>query len=390
MNRLVSLKYVDSYDYETIENELMKQFDEQGLFLKLKPKMKVMLKVCLNPSMAPDCAETTHPNIVCAIANILTKFGASCELVDSQTGKKYSIEGLDETYITTGMLEVANLSKCTLNHNMKAIELETPYGRMRKNLILLEEIKNVDAIINVGKIKIDDSFGYIGATANLFGFVPGKVKDLYINQCNNLGEFNEFLLDIYDVIKDKIAINVLDGIVALEANKTQRMLSCLASSMDIFALDQAIIEILNINKEKTIISNAKNRGYDCLSKIKVFGDEYEKFKVEDFALVDFDNNKKIVDDKKRKKFFNLNQKRVEINALKCKGCSICSKICPVGAILMKYDKNEELYAEIDYSKCVYCMKCQTACPYLVTKMNIPIGYKKIMRDISKFDTQQEN
>jgi len=41
----------------------------------------------------------------------------------------------------------------------------------------------------------------------------------------------------------------------------------------------------------------------------------------------------------------------------CIGCSICAKICPVGAIGM-----DENLAVIDYSKCNACYKCVEKCP----------------------------
>jgi Fe-S-cluster-containing dehydrogenase component len=53
--------------------------------------------------------------------------------------------------------------------------------------------------------------------------------------------------------------------------------------------------------------------------------------------------------------------------------------------MMKYDKNGELYAEIDYNKCIFCNKCITACPYSVAKLKIPSAYLELEREINKFN-----
>ena len=52
---------------------------------------------------------------------------------------------------------------------------------------------------------------------------------------------------------------------------------------------------------------------------------------------------------------------------------------------MKYDKNGELYTTVDYSKCIFCYKCVTACPYKVADIVQPIGNKKLNKEIEKYN-----
>ena len=51
---------------------------------------------------------------------------------------------------------------------------------------------------------------------------------------------------------------------------------------------------------------------------------------------------------------------------------------------MKYDKNGELYAVVDYDKCILCYKCITACPYKVANIIKPQGYAKVEKQKNKF------
>ena len=52
-------------------------------------------------------------------------------------------------------------------------------------------------------------------------------------------------------------------------------------------------------------------------------------------------------------------KKIEIVAVQCKGCSKCSRICPVGAISGKV---KEPFV-IDQTKCIKCGACVSACPF---------------------------
>ena len=386
MSRAVWLEKIDDYNISELQNKFEHCFFDLDVKKLFKPKMKVLIKVCLPYSVSRDCAETTHPAVVGALVNMLTSLGVKCVVADSPY-KKYTVENLDQVYLNTGMLEVENLTKCKLNRNLKTCRKHVKDGVATKDITLLDIVNDVDAIINVGKVKMDNDLGYLGATANLFGLIPGERKTLVLNGLNTIADFNNYLLDLLSVVQQKTILNVLDGIVALEKDKTPRMLYCLGVSENSLYLDESVLDILSINRENSIIKQATDREFIKENlNYKTVNCSVEEFKIEDFAMPELTFSSKIHKNKgEHKRYFNKYQARPTIDDKKCKGCSICSRVCPTKAIIMKYDKNGELYAEIDYKKCIFCNKCVTACPYSVTQLCVPAKHLEMEKEINKFN-----
>ena len=382
MSNLVSLEYLNDYNIEDLKTAVENGFQRLGLKNVFKPQMKVLLKVHLPDAVSQDMAETTHPAVVRAIVDNLSKMGVKCIVADSPE-KKFGDSYLSSVYLNTGMLEMANLTTCELNHNLSTTDIEVPNGLKTKGIKVLDIVNQVDAIINIGKLKFDEDLGYLGATSNIFGLIPGQMKELVLNRLLTLADFNDYIIDMYETFKSKIVLNVLDGIVSLEAHKTQRMLNVLAMSESAYSLDATIFDILKIKYDNTILKQAQNRElFDFNRPYKLVSEKIDKFDVVDFKIVEFDNHTEI---KHSKGYFSSHQQRVTIDKNKCKGCKICSKICPTNAIMMKYDNRGELYAEVDYKKCIFCHKCVTACPYGKVEVKTPVAYKSMMKEIEKYN-----
>lgn len=383
MNNLVNLKYLDDYSIKNLETSISEGINRLNLSNKFTPKSKVLIKVCMPYATSPDKAESTHPEIVRAVVNYLTKLGVTCVVADSPYGK-FNVSNLNSAYLNTGMLEMANVTTCELNRNLSTVDISYPNGVMTKNFKVLDVINQVDAVINIGKLRIDDNLDYLGATANMFGLIPGEMKTMLLNRMSTLKDFNNYILDVYDALKNKIQLNILDAIVALEANKTQRMLNCLAMSENAYSIDAVMFDVLAMPYKNTFLKQAEERGlFETDKPYKIVGDKLDLFKVEDFSLKDFDEQTCI--NQTSSVHFKTHQQRVFIDKNKCKGCRICSKICPTGAITMKCDNNGELFSTIDYKKCIYCNKCVTACPYSVVDIKTPLKYKSLIKEIEKYN-----
>ena len=381
----VILSRIDSYDSELLSDKFSEIFESLNLFHILKPKMRVLILPTLSGPSAPDAARTTHPSLICALVNVLSKNGIKCIVAASPYGK-YDVQTLDKTYLETGMIDAENVSKFELNHDLTITKKNYENGVRAKSVTLLGIINDVDAIINVNKLIYDSKLGYLGAANNLMYLIPGELKTVAINRLTTLKDYYDYLLDLFGLLEDKIKLNITDGIVTLEQG-VQRMASFVGVSKNPIALDAAVLDVLGVNPHESIVKVATDRGIvDITRPYRSMGDKVEDLIIGDYNIGDFALSSDITDAVKHSKlYFKSHQQRTTISRDKCKGCMVCTKICPTGAISMKLDKNNERYAEIDYTKCIFCNKCYTACPYSVIDVKTPLKYKLINKEIDKFN-----
>ena len=295
MNIDVSLRTLDSFDIKEVESAVREGFADMKIERLLRPKMRVLLKVCMPDNLHPDKALTTNPSIARGIINVLTDLGVSVVVADSPYGK-YTDTHLEEVYITTGMLDVANSSKCELDRSLATGMLFTPNGIKARSIQILDIVNQVDAIINLGKIKMNDRIGFSGVCDNIFGLVPGEVKTQIIRRLDRVKDYNDYIIDMLDALEDKIILNIADAVVAVENGETQRMLSCLGMSSNPYALDAAFVNIIGMDPKNTIIKQAMDRAkIDIKTPYKMVGEKIDKFKVEDFAFSEVEEDKKLND-----------------------------------------------------------------------------------------------
>ncbi len=127
---------------------------------------------------------------------------------------------------------------------------------------------------------------------------------------------------------------------------TKRMLAILERIVDGNGEDgdiEMLLELADTISSTALCGLGKSAPFPVVSTIKHFRKEYEAHIYD--KVCPTGNCQKL--------------KKIEIDPALCKGCSKCSKSCPVGAISGKI---KEPFV-IDGSKCIKCGACITACPF---------------------------
>ena len=119
------------------------------------------------------------------------------------------------------------------------------FGHLR----LSKEAMDADVVINLPKIKSHSQLTMTLGVKNLFGCVPGKMKAWWHMEAGkDAARFGEMLVETAKAIAPDLTI--IDGIIGHEGNGPSggepKHLGVLGASTDVFALDRAAIDIVNL------------------------------------------------------------------------------------------------------------------------------------------------
>ena len=348
----ISLRYCNSYKVDILDEILKKVLEPFKLSSKIKPNSKILIKPNLLGNYSPELAITTHPCILEALIKILKDFNVDIYLGDSPGN---SLIGIKNIWETTQIAELAkkydiklvNFEACGLQ------EFKTNIPNI-KSIHLSKILFDVDYIINVPKLKTHTLTGFSCGVKNLYGCVPGARKAEYHKLAPKKENFVFVLNEIYNILKDRILITIVDGIEGLEGNGPgingeKRNYNGIFASTDATVLDEFILSLIDKSKTK--------QGYN---KIEFIGDDLSKF--------NFDNVK--LPSTKLLYTFPPAITKLLVKCLggfvwikpyidnnKCKRCAQCIKACPAKAV--KIDKNKNLF--VDVKKCISCFCCHELC-----------------------------
>jgi len=409
----ITIKYVADYEYKNVREAVFSAIGELGGIKRfVKSSDVVLIKANLCGIYEPNKATTTHPNIIKAVAEEVIKTGAKCILVDS-SNIMFNENKINKVYDITGMFDLTLSTNIELNKDFSYVSVECN-GVSTHNLNLLSVVEQATAIINISKLKTSLYTGVNGCVENLFGFVPYKIQKQVETLYPNLTRYTNYLIDLEEYLHPKLKLNIVDAIVGMEGNGpingTPRILNRIIAGIDPYIVDLVSLTLINypIVKMPLIVEATKRNKFplfnnllnnsnmdDAVNKdtdlMKINNELVSSMKSisniitpvkEDFELVLVDKNTKphLLSESKEKRFSRRYNKIPRIDKNLCRGCSICYKICPTHAISMQKDERGELYAQIDYSKCIYCYKCELACQYKIVQANEPYGYKKITKN----------
>lgn len=387
---VVALVRCTDYDLVHVEEALRRSLDLLGgLGNFIQPKQRVLLKPNLLRSLPPERAATTHPAIVAIMAKLVCEVGAQPIVLDSPGGL-FTPLLLRSIYRKTGMMLVEEYG-AELNYNTESVQVAHPAGVVMHRLDVVQRLLEVDAVINLPKLKTHNLTSLTMAVKNLFGLVPGMLKLSYHSKMQDRELFSGGLVDILTFVKP--TLNILDAVVAMEGNGPSggqpRQVGAILASANALALDVVGADLVGyepLSVLTTLVAAKRGLTTGRISDITLLGDALDTLRVADFrkgtvAMIDpgllpervreaIDNNDK---PKGRSLLRELTMgwwaRQLLVSpraAANCIGCGYCVKHCPVNAIELINGK-----AHMDMRKCIRCYCCHELCPELAVELKRP-------------------
>ncbi|GAX61059.1 hypothetical protein SCALIN_C17_0092 [Candidatus Scalindua japonica] len=283
----VSLVKCTNYSKEDIRKAVDKTFSFfGGINNVVKKGQKVLLKPNFLKESSPRKCIITHPVVIETVAEMVLEAGATPIIGDSPAFGA-----------VTKIASRIGLDKFAEKHGIEIIELDKPRkvsincGGRDFSLTVSGKALDVDAIINLPKLKVHVQVLFTAGVKNLYGCVSGKQKIWrHLQSKNNLEWYTDMLIANYQLVKP--VFTIVDGVMAMEekgpTGGIPRDVSLLVGGIDVIAVDRVVAEVLSVNNPENVpILRAAKRlgiGEQDLSKIEIAGESLPSVKVHDFIL----------------------------------------------------------------------------------------------------------
>ena len=242
----VSLIPAESYDLKELRLKIEYLLEPLGgMKAFVSTGDRVLLKPNLLTGSRPTKECITRPEIVYCVAQLVKEAGGKPFLGDSPAFG--SAKGVAKANGYLPLCEDLDLPIVEFKGQRYQTENDN-FNHLR----LSKEAMDADVVINLPKVKSHTQLTMTMGVKNLFGCVPGKMKAWWhLEAGKDKDRFGEMLVETAKAIAPNLTI--IDGIIGHEGNGPSggepRKLGVLGASPNVFALDRAFIEIVNVNPE---------------------------------------------------------------------------------------------------------------------------------------------
>lgn len=316
-------------------------------------KFKKNIKVLIKPNVVgcfpkKQIATTTNPAIIESICKILKKNNCKIFIGDSP------FTNAENSFKASGIDKIAEkYGKLVIFEQDKLIEIKDRHAKVLKKFEVAKILKDVDLIINVPKLKTHVLTKYTGAIKNLYGTIPGGLKQRLHNQAHGDEKFSNILVDIYQNIKPDL--NIMDAVIGMEGegptSGDAKKVGLILASKNGIALDIVGSKIIGYAPEEiSVIKEAVKRKLYPNYSFKVVG-------INKLPIINFKKpttHQKSDTKKNLKELFK--EKPIICDTKKCVRCGLCMRHCPGKAIKMTP------YPVVERKKCIRCFCCIEICP----------------------------
>ncbi len=330
---------------------------------------RVLLKPnCLSAGHGPDVPVNTRAEVVLAAGRYLQEHHRlRLVIADSggmgtygRTKRVYAKMGLEEAAADLGA-ELINLEASGL------VELKSPVGAVLPSFQATALLKEVDAIVNLPKMKTHMLTTLTGALKNCLGLLPGSLKRAVHIVAPSGRRMSLALVDIFAAIKPSLSL--MDGVVAMEgqgpSNGRARAVGWLLASPDAVALDAVAARMMGLKPEEvTTIAAASDAGLGVgeTERIRLLGASWSELALEDFRLPFSRRFDWLAEALPRGPVGWLinwlaEAKPRPIKKL-CRRCGLCVEACPAEAMSL-----DDRGLNIETAKCIECYCCLEHCEH---------------------------
>jgi uncharacterized protein (DUF362 family) len=281
----VSLIRANSYDLTALKSSLQYLLEPLGgIQAFVHSGDRVLLKPNLLTGSRPTKECITRKEIVYCVAQLVIEAGGKPFLGDSPAFG--SAKGVAKANGYLPLCEELGLPIVEFHGQRYATENDN-FNHLR----LCKEAMNADVVINLPKLKSHSQLTMTMGVKNLFGCVPGKMKAWWHMEAGkDVTRFGEMLVTTARAIAPNLTI--IDGIIAHQGNGPSagepRELGILGASSNVFALDRAIIEIVNVDPDlvPTLLAQQKLGLFPQLNELEFPYCTPQQLQVTDWKLPD--------------------------------------------------------------------------------------------------------
>ncbi|MBI2101638.1 DUF362 domain-containing protein [Candidatus Woesearchaeota archaeon] len=286
----VSLEKCSSYSQSEVDKAAGRLISNLGGISRfIKKGQKVLLKPNVVRGASPEEGMTTHPAVIEAVVKILKE--NRCEILVGDS--PFSDD-------TMGAMKACGIYDACRRHNAeiaafdKKINVKNDRGLVVKEFPLTHYFDEVDAVINMPKLKTHCQLYFTGAVKNLYSMMPGPRRGFYHLKYSNMEYFANMLLDLYALLKEKVVLNLIDGVYGMEGNGpcngSAKFAGILAASSDANALDFVSCSLIGLdaNNLPTLHYARKRKDYLFDEKnVKITGEGIKNIKIEPFQEAEY-------------------------------------------------------------------------------------------------------
>lgn len=362
----VSIFPCQSYEQATVDRAVRKVLEGSGGWKRI---IAGGARVLIKPNMlAPEPAErvvTTHPAVIKAVVRAVQEAGGIAFVGDSP------MEGpLERVAEVSGIMDVIRETGATLLEMEENVDVEAPGARTCRFIKLSDAAMEMDAVINVAKLKTHTLTGMTAAVKNCYGLIGGRQKKFYHLRYPLVHDFADFLLDLYLVTRP--ALSIVDAVVAMEGlgprHGRPEPVGAILASEDAVALDAVSARLVGFDlAEVSTLDAAIKRKLigDNLADIEIVG-PFRKLIHSDFDRGAAGRGWTFLLRYTPAWIKNIRERKRPWPCIneKCTGCGRCLEYCPVEAMFIRGEGNGEgkKRVSIKYDNCLRCYCCLEICP----------------------------